>query len=371
MSDGTVRRMTVLVHKELIHTLRNPRLRMMVIVAPLFQLMLFGYAVSTDVRHAPILLVDHDRTQASRELVDALTGSGYFRVAARSDRSSDLVKALDRGRVLMGVEIPVGYARARASGAGATVQLLFDGTNSNMATVARGYAERIIARHAAAAVSSPPAGGIDLRERAWYNPDLASRNYNVPGVAATVTFMICLVLTSLAVVRERELGTLEQLMVSPLRPGEMIAGKTIPFMLIAFLDLVMVTALALLWFHVPFRGSALLLFGASLPYLLAAVGLGLLISTISATQREAYLTTFLLFMPTMLLSGFMFPVSGMPPFFRWVTLANPLRHYLEIVRGVFLKGAGLSALWPQCLALVLIGTAVLAFAATRFNKTVR
>jgi ABC-2 type transport system permease protein len=371
MRNGTWRRIGELVHKELIHTLRNPRLRSMVLLAPLFQLMLFGYAVSTDVRHAPIFLVDHDRTQASRELVEALTGSGYFRVAARSDRSSDLVAALDRGRALMGVEIPVGFARARASGAGATVQLLFDGTNSNMATVARGYAERILVRYAVAAAPSLPAGGIDLRERAWYNPDLKSRNYNVPGVAATVTFMICLVLTSLAVVRERELGTLEQLMVSPLRPGEMIAGKTIPFMLIALFDLVMVTTLALVWFHVPLRGSALLLFGASLPYLFAAVGLGLLISTISATQREAYLTTFLLFMPTMLLSGFMFPVSGMPTFFRWITLANPLRHYLEIVRGVFLKGAGLSALWPQCLALVLIGTGVLAFAATRFHKTVR
>jgi ABC-2 type transport system permease protein len=370
MANGSGRRIAVLVHKELIHTLRNPRLRMMVIMAPLFQLMLFGYAVSTDVRHAPMLLVDHDQTQASRELADALTGSGYFRITARSDRSSDMVAALDRGRVLMAVEIPAGYARALTRGAGATVQLLFDGTNSNMATVARGYAERILARYGAT-VSSRPTGGIDLRERAWYNPDLLSRNYNVPGVLATITFMICLVLTSLAVVRERELGTLEQLMVSPLRPGELIAGKMLPFMLIAFGDLVMVTVLALLWFHVPLRGSALLLFGASVPYLLSAVALGLLISTISATQRESYLTTFLLFMPTMLLSGFMFPVSGMPAFFRWITLANPLRHYLEIVRAVFLKGAGLSALWPQCLALVLIGTAVLALAATRFHKTVR
>lgn len=365
------RRTAVLVHKELIHTLRNPRLRMMIVMAPLFQLLLFGYAVSTDVRGAAVLLVDHDRTQASRELADALTASGYFRIAARSERSSDLVAALDRGQVLMGVEIPAGYARARAGGAGAVVQLLFDGTNSNMATVARGYAERILARYAVAARPEAAIGGIDLRERAWYNPDLLSRNYNVPGVLAMVTFLICLVLTSLAVVRERELGTLEQLMVSPLRPGELIAGKTIPFMLIAFLDLVMVTVLALTWFHVPLRGSVLLVLGASVPYLLAAVALGLLISTVSATQREAYLTTFLLFMPTVLLSGFMFPVSGMPAFFRWITLANPLRHYLEIVRAVFLKGAGPDALWPQLLALVLIGGGVLALAASRFHKTVR
>lgn len=371
MANGAGRRIAVLVHKELIHTLRNPRLRMMVIMAPLFQLILFGYAVSTDVRHAPILLVDHDRTRASRELADALTASGYFRITARSDRSSDMVAALDRGRVLMAVEIPAGYARARAGGSGATVQLLFDGTNSNMATVARGYAERILARYAVAVLPAGAAAGIDLRERAWYNPDLLSRNYNVPGVLATITFMICLVLTSLAVVRERELGTLEQLMVSPLRPAEMIAGKTIPFMLIAFGDLLLVTVLALVWFHVPLRGSALLLFGTSVPYLLSAVALGLLISTVSTTQREAYLTTFLLFMPTMLLSGFMFPVSGMPAFFRWITLANPLRHYLEIVRAVFLKGAGPSALWPQTLALVLIGVVVLTLAATRFHKTVR
>ena len=370
MRGAAWRRIRELVRKELIQSLRNPRLRSMILFAPLGQLLIFGYAVSTDVRHVASFVVDHDRTRASRELVDALTGSGYFRVVGRSDRSADLTDALDQGRALMGIEIPVGFARAVGTGDRAEVQLLFDGTNSNMATVARGYAERILASHAARLVGISLAPAVDLRERAWFNPDLTSRNYNVPGVAAVVTFMVCLVLTSLAVVREREVGTLEQLMVSPLRPAELIAGKTLPFMLIAMLDLVLVTTLALVWFHVPFRGSLLLLFAASVPYLLTGVGVGLLISTVSATQREAYLTTFLIFMPMMLLSGFMFPVSSMPPVFRWITLANPIRHYLEIVRGIFLKGAGLGALWPQCLALLLIGTAILSFAATRFRKTV-
>jgi ABC-2 type transport system permease protein len=371
MRSGSLRRIRGLVRKELIQSLRNPRLRSMILFAPLGQLLLFGYAVSTDVRHAAMFVVDHDHSQASRDLVAALTASGYFRVAGRSDRPADLVAALDRGAILMGVDIPADYSARLGTGRPADVQLLFDGTNSNMATIARGYAERILARYATSIGPAPRAGGIDLRERAWFNPDLTSRNYNVPGVAATVTFMVCLVLTSLAVVRERELGTLEQLMVSPLRPLEMIAGKTIPFMMIAFFILIMVVTLALIWFGVPLRGSVLLLIAASVPYLLAAVGSGLLISTVSATQREAYLTTFLIFMPTMLLSGFMFPVSSMPAVFRWITLANPLRHFLEIVRGVFLKGAGLGALWPQCLALVVIGTVVLGFAATRFHKTVR
>ncbi|HEX6200514.1 MAG TPA: ABC transporter permease [Thermoanaerobaculia bacterium] len=381
------RRIASLVRKELLQIRRDPRLRRILVVAPIIQLMVFGYAVSTDVRHTATFLVDQDRSQTSRELVEAFTASGYFDVVGRSDRPGELVAALDGGEAIVGLVIPPGFAADLAAataaagapsgapdGRRATVQLLVDGTNSNVATVALGYAEGILTAFGveraglAGGPSSPTA--VALHERAWYNPSLESRNYNVPAVVGTLMMLVALLLTALAIVREREIGTLEQLMVSPLSPGELIAGKTIPFALIALFDLALVTTVAILWFGVPFRGSFPVLLLASLLFLLPALGTGLLISTVSATQQEAFLTTFLTFMPTILLSGFLFPVSAMPRVFQWITWVNPLRHYLEIVRGVFLKGTGLAVLWPQHLALLGLGLLVLGLAARRFEKRV-
>jgi len=371
-----------MVRKEFRQVFRDPRMWRLIFVAPIFQLLIFGYAVSTDVRDVATFVVDHDRSAASREVVEKLTASGYFRVSGRSGRSADLVDALLHGRAVLGVEIPAGFDRDLRARADARVQLLLDGTNSNQALVARGYAERILQAHglrlargglAGGGAAAGPAGGqaaVDLRERAWFNPELRSRNYNVPGVVGLLIMLVSLLLTSLAVVREREIGTLEQLMVSPLRPLELIAGKTIPFALVGLVDLAIVTAVAVFWFHIPFRGSLPLLVLASALYLLSGLGMGLLVSTLAATQQEAFLTTFLIFMPAILLSGFMFPVSSMPEVFQWLTLVNPVRHYLFIVRSLFLKGVGFGAIWPAYLALLVIGGAVLAFAAARFHKTV-
>lgn len=356
--------------KEFYQMFRDPRLSRIIFAAPLLQLLVFGYAVSTDVKETATFVVDQDRSADSRSLLDALTASGYFRIVGRSDRPVDLAGALDHGRAILGVEIPPDFTERLRAGKGAPVQLVLDGTQSNTATIARGYAERIVAQFAERYLPRRPEGGVDLRERAWFNPELVSRNYNVPAVVGTLLMLICLILTGLAVVREREMGTLEQLMVSPLRPGELIAGKTIPFAIIGLFDMILVVALALLWFHVPFRGSFLLLVLASLAYILAALGMGLLISTVSSTQQEAYMASILLFMPSILLSGFMFPVASMPPLFRWITLANPVRHYIVIVRSIFLKGAGFGALWPHFLALFLIGATVLVVAAARFRKSV-
>jgi ABC-2 type transport system permease protein len=359
------------VQKEFIQIFRDPRLARIVFFAPIVQLIMFGYAVSTDVRFTASFLVDHDRTAASRSLVAALTSSRYFEIVGRSDRPADLVKALERGSARVGIEIPAGYARDLHSADGARVQLLFDGTNSNVALVARGYAEQIIRDHALSLVGPAQQPPVDLRERAWFNPGLVSRNYNVPGVVGLLLLLLCMLLTSLAIVRERELGTLEQLMVSPLTPGELIAGKTLPFGLIAIVVLVIVMSVAVMWFRIPFVGDPLLVLLASVLFILSGLGLGLLISTISMTQQEAFLSSFLVLMPTVLLSGFMFPVTSMPVIFQWLTLLNPVRHYLEIVRAVFQKGAGFSALWPQFLALALIGSSILWFASTRFHKTSR
>lgn len=361
-------RVREIVRKEFLQVRRDPRLLRVLLISPLIQLMVFGYAVSTDVRDTALFVVDNDGTRASRELVEAMTAPGTFRVVGRSERPADLVRALDHGRATVGLEIPPGFERDLGRGTGVPVQILVDGTNSNVATVALGYAERIFQDFVAGRTDAAPAAAVDLRERAWFNPDLESRNYNVPGVVGTLVMLVCLLLTALAVVRERELGTLEQLMVSPLRPVELVAGKALPFALIGMFDLAMVTTVAVLWFGVPFRGSFLLLLLAGILYVLPALGIGLLLSTISKTQQEAFLGTFLFFMPTLLLSGFLFPVSSMPKVFQAITLVNPVRHFLEIVRAVFLKGAGLDALWPQFLGLLVLGVLILGFAATRFRK---
>lgn len=366
MSGARGGRVREMVRKEFLHVRRDQRLWRLLFIGPLIQLLVFGYAVSTDVRNTATVVIDLSHTQEARDLVDAFTASGYFRVVGRSTRPADAVHALDHGDALAALVIPVDFATELHEGR-ATVQLLLDGTQSNSATVAQGYAERIVQDYALARAGDLRLA-VDLRARAWFNPDLVSRNYNVPAVAGTIVFLMSLILTALAVVREREIGTLEQLMVSPLTPFELIGGKTIPFALIAFADVLLVTGAALFWFGVPFVGSFAQLMLASLLFVLSGLGVGLLISTVSKTQQQAFLTTFLVFMPIILLSGFMFPINSMPEIFQWLTLINPLRHYLEIVRGIFLKGAGIAPLWHQYTVLAVLGVATLTFAASRFHK---
>ncbi len=366
---GSSERVLELVRKEFLQLFRDPRMWRVVFIAPLIQLMMFGYAVSTDVRNVATVVLDRDGGPEARALVEALTVSGYFRLVGRATHPAELVRVLDHGEALVGIEIPADFAVRLRDGRGAPVQMLLDGSDSNTATVAQGYAERIV-QEFGARLGGGVQLAVSLRERAWFNPDLASRNYNVPAVAGAIIFLVCLLLTSLAVVREREIGTLEQLMVSPLASWELIAGKTIPFALISLVDMAIVTVAALLWFEVPLRGSFMLLTGASVLFVLVALGIGLLISTISKTQQEAFLTTFLVFMPTILLSGLMFPVSSMPELFQWLTLANPMRPYLEIVRGIFLKGTGVAPLWSQYLTLLVLGIGILVFAASRFRKRI-
>jgi len=366
---GHLERILGLLSKEFRQLLRDPRMARIVFVAPLIQLIIFGYAVSTDLHSAATFLVDHDNTRESRELVGALTASGYFRIQERSQRSADLVRALDRGDAVLGLEIPPGFSRDLARG-DADVQILLDGTNSNTASVAQSYAQRIVTEfgreHGPAAARAPDP--VDLRARAWYNADLASRDYNVPAVVGGLILLVSLLLTSLAVVREREIGTLEQLRVSPMSATELIAGKTIPFALIGLVDLTVVTTAAILWFGVPFRGAFWVLLSGSVLYILAGLGLGLLISTISKTQQEAFMASFLFFMPAILLSGFLFPVSSMPAASRWLTLLDPMRHYIEIVRAVFLKGVGYRYLWRQHLYLAGLAVGLLGAATARFRR---
>jgi ABC-2 type transport system permease protein len=389
-----MQRVLTIVRKELRQIFRDPRTKRVVFAAPIIQLVLFGYAVTTDVHDVATFVVDHDRTVASRELQDVFTSSGHFQIVASSERPADLATALDAGHAVIGLEIPAGFARDLAAGRGASVQVLVDGTHSNTATVAQGHAARIIQQYGASnaaeravgtAAGAMPAGGegagfgagpgaaagggVELRARAWFNPDLESRVYNVPAILGVLLLLMCLLLTALTVVRERELGTLEQLMVSPLTPGELMLGKTIPVAIIALADLAIIAVVAVAWFDVPFRGSISALVLASLLHILASLGLGLFISTVSKTQQEAFMGMFLVMLPAIILSGFMYPVHTMPELFQYLSLANPLRHYLVMVRGIFLKGHGIVDLWAEFLVVGVMAAVVLAGATARFRRS--
>lgn len=372
MSRVSASRVYHMLKKERRQMLRDPRMRMMMFVAPIVQLIAFGYAVNMDIKNTATFVIDHDGSVASRELIQAFTSTDYFEIVGRSSRPADLVSALDKGDAVVGIEIPVGFATAVAD-RNATVQVVVDGTNSNTGTVALGYATQIVQRFAtnrAFESGMLSAGGIDLRTRAWYNPELESRVYNVPAVMGVIVMLMCLLLTSLSVVREREIGTLDQLLVSPLTPTELILGKTLPVMVVGLIDMALVTGVAILWFGIPLRGSVFALLPAALLYILAGLSFGLFISAISKTQQEAFMSMFLLFFPMMILSGFFYPISSMPIGFQWLTYANPIRHFLEIVRAIFLKGEGFAGLWLQYTLLTIIAALALRFAIVRFRGTV-
>jgi ABC-2 type transport system permease protein len=365
-------RVREMVKKELKQLFRDPKTKRIVFAAPIIQLLLFGYAVNTDVRDVATVVVDQDQTADSRLLQENLTASGYFRIVDKTDRPSAIERALDAGRAVIGIQIPPGFTDELASGRGGTVQILIDGTSSNTATVTQGYSGRIIhdfAARKAAEKGLAMSGGIDLRARAWYNPDLASDVYNVPGVIGLLLLLMSLLLTSLAVVRERELGTLEQLMVSPISPKEMILGKTVPVVVVCMVDLALITTVAMLWFGIPLRGPLFALILASFVYVLAGLGFGLFISTISKTQQEAFLTMFLFVIPGIILSGFMYPIDTMPEFFQHLTLLNPIRYFMEMVRAIFLKGHGVTDLWVHFLVLTGMALVAVVGASSRFKKT--
>jgi ABC-2 type transport system permease protein len=299
-----------------------------------------------------------------------MESSGYFEVLYSVESPAGMQTLLDRGKVTAAIQIQRGFSSDIKRGKQTEIQILVDGTDSNTATVAMDYANRIIMNYAkemsGPALISP--AKIDLQPRAWYNPDLRSRNYNVPGVIAIVIMLTCLLLTSMAVVREREIGTMEQLMVTPLRPVELMLGKTIPFALIGFIDMALVTTVAVLKFGISVKGSLLLLPLATAIYLLSVLGIGLFISTLAMTQQQALMATFLFYVPAVLLSGFMFPIENMPEIIQYWTYANPLRYFLVIIRGLFLKGNGLDILWPQMAALFVLGIIVLTLSSLRFRK---
>lgn len=332
------------VRKELRQMLRDVRMRGVILASPIIQLVVFGYAVSTEVRDVATWVVDHDRTAASRELVDRLTASGYFTVVGGSDRPADAVRALEWGSARIAIEIPPNYEPDLTAGR-ATIQALVDGTDSNTGSIALGYLQRIVQEIGLDLAGTAPT--ITLASRAWYNPSLESRVFNVPAVIGILLLLVPMLLTSLNVVREREMGTWDQLAVSPISPTELMLGKTIPVAMIGLVSLMMVSGVAVLWFGIPIRGHPPALLLAAVLFIITALSIGLIISTISATQQEAFMSMFLVLLPALIFSGFMFPVESMPGGFRVVAELNPVRHFLVVVRGVFLRGTSFGDHLPQ------------------------
>lgn len=371
-------RILTILRKEFRSVLRDPRMRLVIVGVPLIQTLIFGYAVSLDVRHVQLVVVDRDGTPASRALVARFTGSAYFDAVAHTQDEDEARAWVDAAQASAILQLNAGYQHDLRGGRTAAVQLIVDGSDSNTARFVMNYATQIAAaantefvldqarRRTGRTVTS---GRAELQPRAWFNADLESRNFYVPGIIAMLVMLVGLMLTSMAIVREKEVGTIEQVMVTPIRPVEFILGKCAPFAVVGFVNTAMVTAIALLWFGIPFRGSfGLLLLGVAL-FLLSTLGFGLFISTISSTQQQAMMTTFFFFFPAMLFSGFIFPIANMPPVVQWLSLLDPLRYMLVIIRGVFLKGVGFDVLWPQFAALLALGVTVMAFAIGRLHKT--
>lgn len=366
-----IRRIRILAWKEFLQLRRDPRLFPILFIAPVFQLILLGYGATLDVKRLAIAVWDQDKTARSREYVRAFTPTDYFVVKEYVEGYREGIDRIDRGEARILLVIPPDFGRRIQAEKTAPVQAILDGSDSNSALIGLGYIRQISEAFSTKVrlTASEPASGIDSRPRIRYNPELLSKNYMVPGVIAIILVVITSMMTALGIVREKEIGTIEQLLVTPLRKTELMIGKLIPFVGIGFIDIGVVLLAGIFWFGVPVRGSILLLFSLSAVYILTTLGIGLFVSTISKTQNQAQITVFFLTFPMMILSGFAFPVANMPPFFQDLSYLSPVRYFLIIIRGIFLKGNGIETLWPQVLPLAALGAGIFALSVWRFRRT--
>ena len=366
--------------KEFIQVFRDKRTRFILFGPPIVQMLVFGYAATFDIHHVPTVVLDLDQSQQSRDLVSRFTSSPYFDVQRQLTDSRQIRDLIDTGQATVGLEIDAGFAQKLLKGQTAPLQVIVDATNSNTALIASSYISQIalgfardyqqdrIGRIAPQLIEQIPS--VQLEPRPWYNPGLSSRWFFVPGVIGSLTLVLVITLTAFAVVREREIGTLEQIMVTPIRPFEFILGKTLPFFLIGLFDVSLIATVGTLWFQVPFRGHISVLLTGSVLFILCMLGAGLLISTVSATQQQAMVTAFFLIMPGVTFSGFGFPIATMPQWLQYVTYLIPLRYFLVVLRGVYLKGVGMDILWPQMAAMAALGFSLLTVAILRFHKAI-
>ncbi len=367
---------TILI-KEFLQIFRDPRMRIIIFVPPIIQVLIFGYAATMDITHVPMAVYDKDNTKESRQIIRDFSYSKYFDINYYLYDERQVRDLIDRTRVVAVLKMDRKFAQDLIGNRSAELQLILDGTDSNAASIVLGYAGRIIADYNYRALKersltlfkgSKTVPSVDMRDRRWFNENLESKNYYLPGVIALIVTLMSLLLSSMAIVREKEIGTMEQLIVSPITPIELILGKMLPFVIIACVQVTMITLVGVLWFKIPIRGSIPLLFGCPLIYLLTSLGCGLLISTVSSTQQEAMMSVFLFFFPATLLSGFAYPIANMPKVIQYITYINPLRYYLIILRDIFLKGVGVNILWDEIAALLVIGVSIITFSVLRFHK---
>lgn len=374
------KRVRYLFVKELIQVLRDKRLRITLIFPPIFQLIVFGYAANLDVKHINTAVRDLDQSVESRELITRFGSSKYFDIISYPQTPKEIEALIKKGDVILSIEIPSDFSKKLKKGNTATVQIILDGTESNTAMIALGYVSRILSEYSTTIMIKRlnrqgmvgfEEAGVELEQRIWFNPNAESRLFYVPGVIASIAFLIPIILTAQAIVREREIGTLEQIMVTPIRSWELMVGKTLPFAMIGLVDAIMIALIGVFWFEVPLRGNPLILLLGNVLFLMSSVGIGLFISTISSTQQQAQISTFFFMMPAFILSGFAFPLENMPEWLQYITYANPLRYFLIIIRGVFLKGNGLDILWSEMLALAILGGFMILLSSLRFQKRLK
>jgi ABC-2 type transport system permease protein len=371
-------RIRSLLVKEALQLKRDKQILRIVFIAPIVQLFVFGLAINLDVVDIPTVICDLDRSEQSRAFVDRFSHSGYFPVVSYVDRLRDEDRYIESGEATLALNIPRGFSERISRGDPVAVQTIVDGSESNAATVGIAYAAMIAGQYSQQILLDKFSrmgagqlirGGIVPQIRVWYNPSLQSRRYLVPGILGLLLMTATAMLTSLGIVKERERGTMEQLVVTPIRPIEIILGKLAPFMVIGIIDIILVLLGTTLVLGIPIRGSIVLLFLLSILFIMTTLGIGLFVSTISRTQQQAMMTAmFFVLLPMNFLSGFIFPIENMPTAIQAVTYLMPLRYFFEIIRGIFLRGAGLEVLWPQALALLAFGIAILTLAGLRFRK---
>ncbi len=363
------------IKKELIQFRRDPKMFAVVLILPVLQLILLGYAANFDLNTVHTAVLDRDRTESSRDFIQLFEKSGYFNVDYNVSSYDELTDLLDKGKVLTAIVIPTEYEEKINSNQTASVQLIFDGSDGNKAAIAAGYSAGIVSGYAQNLLlertgrKTTIIGTINPEVRIWYNPNLTTRNYMLPGIVGLIILIVTTSLTSLAIVKEREVGTLEQLIVTPVKPYQMILGKFIPFIIIGFVSCTIVLSVMRFWFGIEVKGSIAFLFLCTFVYMLSTLGLGLFVSTISKTQQQAMMTSsFGVLLPMLFFSGFIFPIENMPKIVQYITYAIPLKYYITMIRGIVLKGNGITDLWQDLLILFGIGVLILGLSSLRFNK---